>query len=168
MSSWAPASVEGRVRAAAPDTDPRDPGTDLLKRCVAGEGQMVEVRDRVLYVDGEAVEERYLQFADRRLAPGAVSPYPQSRADMERSWGAAMGAETWNRDHFGPVVVPEGHSFLLGDNRDRSLDSRYWGFAPNRLIRGRAMVVYWSGDREQPWYDLCHRVRWGRIGKWIG
>ena len=118
---------------------PEDPGRDFIKRCVATEGQRVEVRDKVLFVDGTRMDEPYVIHTDPRIVPA----------------GSA-------RDNFGPVVVPRGHIFMMGDNRDNSHDSRFWGPLPVDLVKGKAMILYWSWDsaRHQPRLNrLFHVVR---------
>jgi signal peptidase I len=115
---------------------PKDPSQDYIKRCVALPGDTVEYRDKVLYVNGEPQDEDYVKLADgSRMSPG--------------------------RDNFGPVVVPEDKFFMMGDNRDRSSDSRFWGFLDRELIRGKAMFIYfsWDSSRSLP--------RFGRIFDWI-
>jgi signal peptidase I len=109
---------------------PDDPSRDFIKRCVAVAGQTVEIRDKVLYVDGRAREEPYVVHKDPRVLP----------REMNR------------RDNFGPYVVPQGHLFMMGDNRDNSHDSRFWGALPRNLVKGQAMFLYWSwdGDRRLP------------------
>lgn len=109
---------------------PEDPGRDFIKRCVATEGQRVEIRDKALYVDGTRVDEPYVAHKDPRIHP----------------------RETDARDNFGPIVVPRGHIFMMGDNRDNSHDSRFWGPLPVDLVKGEAMILYWSwdGERRQP------------------
>lgn len=109
---------------------PDDPARDFIKRCVAVAGQTVEVRDKVLYVDGVAREEPYAVHKDPRVLPREVS----------------------QRDNFGPYVVPQGHLFMMGDNRDNSHDSRFWGALPQGLVKGKALFIYWSwdGDRRLP------------------
>ncbi|WP_353117210.1 signal peptidase I [Nitratidesulfovibrio sp.] len=111
---------------------PGDPSIDYIKRIVGQPGDVIEVRNKQLYRNGEAVQEAYI----RHSQPGIVMPV---------------------RDSFGPVTVPEGHYFAMGDNRDDSQDSRFWGFVPRGAIRGKAWVIYWS------WEGLGN-VRWDRIG----
>lgn len=138
---------------------PRDPSRDYIKRIVAGPGQSVEIRNKKLYVDGESIPN----------PPRAKHADPFVRKSAH------------TRDNSPLQVVPEGSYFVLGDNRDRSEDSRYWGFLERDLIRGKAFVLYWSWatDTRVPEYDnpsslpgialynLLHfpsRTRWGRIG----
>jgi len=103
---------------------PKNPKEDYIKRCVAVEGDTVLYRDKVLYVNGQRQEEPFARFADgSRQSP--------------------------MRDSYGPVVVPPGHLFMMGDNRDRSSDSRFWGFLDKRLIRGKALFIYFSWDGER-------------------
>ena len=106
---------------------PDDPSRDFIKRCVAVEGQTVEIRDKVLFVDGKAQVEPYIIHSDDRVLPKEISA----------------------RDNFGPTVVPKGHLFMMGDNRDNSHDSRFWGPLPLNLIKGKAMILYWSWDAEK-------------------
>jgi signal peptidase I len=68
-----------------------------------------------------------------------------------------------NKDNYGPVRVPEGHYFMMGDNRDNSADSRYWGFLPEDLVLGRAEIIYFSWDRKAPLYEVWNKVRWTRL-----
>jgi signal peptidase I len=106
---------------------PDDPARDFIKRCVAVGGQQVEIRDKVLYVDGKPREEPYAVHKDPRVLP----------------------RETSARDNFGPIVVPRGHLFMMGDNRDNSHDSRFWGALPRDLVKGKAMFLYWSWDQDR-------------------
>jgi len=154
---------------------PLDPSRDFIKRCVAVEGQTVEIRQKELFVDG------------RR-----ITLPPQGKHVDSATYPQGTNA----RDNFGPVNVPPGHVFVLGDNRDNSRDSRYWGFLNEKLIKGKAFILYWSWQREgqDPQlakldgpmllalpgfvlsfmkvlvFDLVHlpqRVRWARIGDLI-
>lgn len=106
---------------------PDDPSRDFIKRCVAVEGQTVEIRDKVLFVDGKAQVEPYIIHSDDRILPKEISA----------------------RDNFGPTVVPRGHIFMMGDNRDNSHDSRFWGPLALNLVKGKAMILYWSWDAEK-------------------
>ncbi|MDE2829278.1 MAG: signal peptidase I [Gemmatimonadota bacterium] len=141
---------------------PRDLSRDFIKRIVAGPGQKVEIKDKILYVD------------DKRAIDPSRAKYIDSVILKRRSV-----ANT--RDNYGPKIVPEDCYFVMGDNRDSSEDSRYWGFLKRDLIRGKAFVLYWSwapDDRVPAYsnvtslfgialYNLFHfpeRVRWRRIG----
>jgi len=106
---------------------PDDPSRDFIKRCVAVEGQTLEIRNKVLYIDGVPQKEPYVIHSDERTIPREVSA----------------------RDNFGPTVVPKGHIFMMGDNRDNSHDSRFWGPLPLSLVKGKAMILYWSWDAEK-------------------
>jgi len=109
---------------------PVDHQTDLIKRIVAVAGDKVEIKSKHLYVNGE--------------------PVPDSHAYFTDSYVSANGP----RDNLGPLVVPEGKVFVMGDNRDRSYDSRFWGFANVADIKGKATFVYWSWDKSQHWPRL--------------
>ncbi|MDP6983111.1 MAG: signal peptidase I [Candidatus Latescibacteria bacterium] len=100
-----------------------EPVRMLIKRCVAAGGQIVEIRDKVLYVDGSEV------------------PMPPDAKHVD---SAVHSAESRVRDNYGPIRVPSGHFFMMGDNRDRSRDSRYTGPAPLAKIKGKAVAIYWS------------------------
>jgi signal peptidase I len=141
---------------------PLNPSKDFVKRCIAVEGQMVEIRDKVVYVNGERrTEPKSVRFGDATIVP----------------------ADLGHLDNFGPVIVPPGTVFVLGDNRDNSRDSRVWGFLDKDLIRGKASFIYWSWAPDPnapkwespyvvpiltiPFYNLMHlpdRVRWNRLG----
>ncbi|HDS02829.1 MAG TPA: signal peptidase I [Firmicutes bacterium] len=98
----------------------------LVKRCVAQEGQTVEVRDKQLYIDGVLQEELYVKHSDARVFPKEYIP----------------------RDNFGPVTVPEGYYFMMGDNRDDSHDSRFFGPVPRKKVIGTPLLIYFSMDED--------------------
>jgi signal peptidase I len=114
---------------------PRDPSQDFIKRCIATGGQVIEVRDKQVFVDGRALVEPYVIHCDPDTIP------------------ASQG----QRDNFPPWPVNAGEFFMMGDNRDNSKDSRYWGTLKKDLIKGRAMFIYWSWDPERSW------PRWNRM-----
>jgi signal peptidase I len=108
---------------------PEDPSRDFIKRCVALPGERIEIRSKAIWIDGERLEEgAYASYTD----PNVYPDNPFLHDSISR------------RDNFGPYTVPEGHYFFLGDNRDNSNDSRYWGPVPAAYIKGRALMVYWS------------------------
>jgi len=109
---------------------PGDHKTDYIKRCVAVEGQVVELRGETLYVDGEPVAEDYAHYTN--------------------------GSKLLR--NYGPYTVPDGHIFMMGDNRDNSADSRAWGPLDKRLVSGKAMFIYFSVDKE------TRSIRFSRIG----
>jgi signal peptidase I len=111
---------------------PVDRRTDLIKRVVAVGGDTVEIRNKQLYINGEAAPDPYATYTDQKIGHNAP------------------------RDNFGPVTVPPGKFFVLGDNRDQSYDSRYWGFADENDVKGQATFIYWSGWR---WDRLGHFIR---------
>jgi signal peptidase I len=104
---------------------PENPYRDFIKRCIALPGDTLEIRNKILYVNNEPMTESYVTFRDLRIFPKEMSP----------------------RDNFGPIQVPADHYFMMGDNRDYSADSRFWGFLPHKLIKGKAWVIYWPFTR---------------------
>jgi signal peptidase I len=118
---------------------PVDPSKDFIKRVAGVGGDVIQIRGKQVYVNGQVWDDPHAYFADGTAAAHGSSP----------------------RDTYGPVTVPPGHIFVLGDNRDRSYDSRFWGFVDVNEVKGRAFLIYWSWDGDDHW------VRWGRIGELI-
>jgi len=122
---------------------PRGPETDYVKRVIGLPGDTVEIRDRVVYINGKALIEPYVIHKDSR-----VFPYMPMQIEPFKS-----------RDQMSPFPVPAGQYFAMGDNRDRSSDSRYWGTVPRSMIKGRAFMVYWSFCSHPPPPDAPVRDR---------
>jgi signal peptidase I len=121
---------------------------DFIKRCVAIGGDMVQVIGKKLYVNGKVITEPHVNFDDTTTFP-AVTIFP-TQEQYQRAWESGkFGAlpPEFVRDNFGPVVVPPGHYLVMGDNRDRSFDSRFWGPLSDRYLKGRALVLYWPLKR---------------------
>jgi signal peptidase I len=110
---------------------PVDPKMMFIKRCIGLPGDTIEIKDKILYVNGKKLDEKYVFHKDLRTFPAIYAP----------------------RDNYGPVKVPEGHYFVMGDNRDFSSDSRFWGFLPDEYLRGKAWIVYWPPNR---WRFIKH------------
>jgi signal peptidase I len=116
---------------------PEDPSKDFIKRVIGTPGDEVEVRNKKVFVNGTIYENPHEIHKELGIIPKEQNP----------------------RDNFGPIKVPEGALFVMGDNRDRSYDSRFWGFVKYDKIKGLAFIKYWSWDKEH-W-----SVRWRSIGK---
>jgi len=139
-----------------PSNDPREfqcggsqYGKDFIKRAIGMPGDTVEVRDGQLLVNGQKpASEPYAQFLDQMRYPKAAEKVPP--ADYQVYWENRMLGKMFSeyiRDNFGPVTVPAGNYMMMGDNRDRSCDSRYWGPVPEALIKGKAWFTYWPISR---------------------
>lgn len=109
---------------------PENPGIDYVKRVVALPGETVSIKDKKVSINGTELNEPYVLWADESIyPPSEFLPEPQR-----------------SRDQLAPTTIPAGRYFVMGDNRDHSSDSRYWGTVPRSLIKGRAFMVYWSFD----------------------
>ena len=106
---------------------PEDPDEDYVKRVIGLPGETVDIRSKQVFIDGRPLDEPYVVHTDPRVL------------HVNNAYAT--------RDQFGPFVVPRGHYFAMGDNRDNSQDSRFWGTVPRSMIKGRAFMVYWSFDR---------------------
>lgn len=145
-----------------------DPTPTLVKRLIGEPGDTLYMRDAVLYVNGVPQREPYV----RR------DPHAQDGIDPLFDWQKAVGLHDSRfgpaptqptHDNWGPLVVPPGHLFMMGDNRYDSKDSRYWGFVPRENVRGRPMFVYFSynaDDSDRP-LPFITDIRWSRLGHWI-
>ena len=118
---------------------PVDRGKDFIKRVIGLPGDKIEIIDKKVYINDKPYPDPHGYHNDPRIYPREISP----------------------RDNFGPVIVPPNKYFVMGDNRDSSYDSRFWGFVDRKDILGKALIIYWSW--EKPFYH----IRWSRIGKII-
>jgi signal peptidase I len=130
---------------------PEEPERDFIKRVIALPGENVEIRNKKVYIDGEPLEEPYVHF----LRP----PRPE-----EAVRDPLVDSET---DDWGPKVVPPGQLLVLGDNRDNSRDSRFWGFLPVDQVKGRALIVYWSYEATREEYTSRGRNVLENVWIWI-
>lgn len=140
---------------------PHDPEKSYVKRLVGMPGDTLEMRAKKLFLNGTPAHEPYVRYTDRR----GDAVHPGMHWQSSHLIAGPVPRRHPTRDNWGPIVVPPGHFFVLGDNRDNSEDSRYWGFVPRDAIRGRPAVVYYSFDPSgSESHDWLRRVRWARIG----
>ena len=126
---------------------PEDPERDFIKRIIGLPGESIEVRGTQVLVNGTAMAQPFAHF----LLPHDPNA-PVNDGDL--------------RERYGPVTVPAGHYFAMGDNRDNSQDSRYWGFMPGHYVKGRALMIYWSFDDDPSASGVAKLVggtRWSRL-----
>ena len=139
---------------------PEEPERDFIKRVIGLPGETLEIRNKQVYIDGMPIDEPYVQFLQ------APSPDGSTSYDV--------------RERYGPVTIPADQYFVMGDNRDNSQDSRYWGYLPRAYVKGRALMVYWSYESDPHAYrepglagtvravgeavpQFFSRTRWGRL-----
>ena len=126
---------------------PKEPERDFIKRVIGLPAETLEVRNKKVFINGKPLDEPYVRFRfpPEERAPGDLT------FDLVKS-------------DYGPVTVPERHYFMMGDNRDDSEDSRYWGFMPADYIKGKALFVYFSfADPEERESGSFAGVRWDRL-----
>ena len=119
---------------------PENPKVDFIKRVVGIEGDVIEVRNKKLFVNDELIDQAYAIHTDPHIIPAVYN----------------------KRDNFGPVIVPQDSLFVMGDNRDNSKDSRFWGFVNLKAVKGKAFMIYWSWNKNNS-EALLNYVRWDRI-----
>ena len=130
---------------------PEDPERDFIKRVIGLPGEQIEVRQKRVYVNGRLLDEPYAHYLEQ---PPAVPAEIESGPNH-----SGLGGDP--RENYGPVTVPPKHYFVMGDNRDNSQDSRYWGFLPRDYVKGKALVIYWSYEAEAG--NVVTGTRWGRL-----
>lgn len=128
---------------------PEEPERDFIKRVIGLPGETLELKNQTIFINGAPLVEPYANY----LFP-PTSDSTDDSLDLRR--------------RYGPVTVPAGHYFMMGDNRDDSQDSRYWGFLPKSYVKGRALFIYWSFDTSEDGSgsmltSLFSGTRWGRL-----
>jgi signal peptidase I len=123
---------------------PKEPDRDFVKRVIGLPGDRLELRRKVVHINGEPLKEPYVQWLEQPSTTGA----PRSD-DL--------------REEYGPVTVPPGQYFMMGDNRDNSEDSRYWGFMPETYVKGKALFIYYSFDDTGSLASILKATRWDRL-----
>ena len=122
---------------------PEEPERDFIKRVIGLPGDTLELRNQTVSINGQALTEPYAHYLFPPAAEG------QLNGDLRRKYG--------------PITVPDGHYFMMGDNRDDSQDSRFWGFLPQSYVKGRALFIYWSFDTPEDGSPGGFAPRWGRL-----
>ncbi|GAB6269623.1 MAG: signal peptidase I [Smithella sp.] len=115
---------------------PNDRSKDFIKRVIGVAGDKIEIKNKKIFINDKEYKDSYGIYSDNVIYPASIQ----------------------NRDNFGPVTVPPKSIFVMGDNRDESLDSRFWGFVNLKDVEGKAFIIYWSWNRED------HNLRWQRLG----
>jgi signal peptidase I len=147
---------------------PVEPERDLIKRVIGLPGDRLEQKEKRIYINGKLLDEPYVHFLE------------EPHRNSDQSEGTASDV----RENYGPVTVPPNQYFMMGDNRDNSADSRYWGFMPVDYVKGKAVLIYWSYESEREDYEdesagatlkglasvFMHfftKTRWDRLGHFI-
>jgi len=122
---------------------PKDRSTDYIKRVVGVPGDNVLIKNKKLFINDRAVEDPHAHFTSPAILPASQNP----------------------KDNFGPISVPQGKLFVMGDNRDNSSDSRFWGYVDSNDVLGKALIIYWSWDINKPLfsYERFASIRWSRL-----
>ncbi len=140
---------------------PLDEKLDYIKRCIGVPGDTLEMRQGVVYINSRP--EGKIDFQQRLFDDSEGRYVNYYRVQIANGKDYVIRRYDGFNPSFPAVVVPPKHLFMMGDNRDNSQDSRYWGYMPMKNIRGQALVIYWSWDKNEPLWSLFTKVRWSRI-----
>jgi signal peptidase I len=147
---------------------PVEPDRDFIKRVIGLPGETLELKAKKIYINGSPLDEPYVHFLEE----------PGRNTELSEVTSSDV------RENYGPVTVPPNQYFMMGDNRDNSADSRYWGFMPRDYVKGKALLIYWSYESEREDYEdestsatikglasvFMHfftKTRWDRLGHFI-
>ena len=147
---------------------PVEPDRDFIKRVIGLPGETLQLKEKKIYINGTPLDEPYVHFLEE----------PHRNAELSEVTSSDV------RENYGPVTVPPDQYFMMGDNRDNSADSRYWGFMPRDYVKGKALLIYWSYESEREDYEdesasatvkglasvFMHfftKTRWDRLGRII-
>src|SRR5262244_1012761 len=125
---------------------PVEPDRDFIKRVIGLPGETLELKEKKIYINGKPLDEPYVHFLEE----------PHRNSELSEVTSSDV------RENYGPVTVPPNQYFMMGDNRDNSADSRYWGFMPRELIVGKGLIIYWSYETDSDEYrrtDVVDRVQ---------
>ena len=147
---------------------PVEPDRDFIKRVIGLPGETLQLKEKKIYINGQPLDEPYVHFLEE----------PRHSVELAEVTSSDV------RESYGPVTVPPNQYFMMGDNRDNSADSRYWGFLPRDYVKGKALLIYWSYESEREDYEdesagatikglasvFMHfftKTRWDRLGHFI-
>ena len=123
---------------------PNDRTKDYIKRVIGVGGDKIEIKNKDIFINDQPYKDAFGIYSDSTIYPAIIQP----------------------RDNFGPVIVPHGSLFVMGDNRDESADSRFWGFVDLKDVEGKALIIYWSWNSEEQ-DNLLRKIRWERLGNML-